>query len=77
MSVAREEVSADAEMRVNASGATITVNLTEFDQRHYVQLIRARGETIRRVVSDLRQACEMASAVDAGCGVGFFSQILQ
>src|SRR5712672_4650573 len=61
----------------NASGATIIVNLTEFDQRHYVQLIRARGETIRRVVSDLRQACEMASAVDAGCGVGFFSQILQ
>src|SRR5882762_617662 len=60
----------------NSAVETFTVNLTEFDRRHYVKLIRARGETIRRVVSDLRQACGMASAVDAGCGVGFFSQIL-
>jgi len=56
---------------------TFTVNLTEFDQRHYVKLIRARGETIRRVVTELRQELGLASAVDAGCGVGFFSQILQ
>jgi len=76
MSVAKEEVSADAGMRVSAGVPTIAINLTEFDQRHYVKLIRARGETIRRVVRDLRQVCGMASAVDAGCGVGFFSQIL-
>src|SRR5882762_723922 len=56
---------------------TFTVNLTEFDQRHYVKLIRARGETIRRVVTELRQELGLVSAVDAGCGVGFFSQILQ
>ena len=61
----------------NAAVETFTVNLTEFDQRHYVKLIRARGETIRRVVTELRQELGLASAVDAGCGVGFFSQILQ
>jgi len=61
----------------NSAVETFTVNLTEFDQRHYVKLIRARGETIRRVVTELRQALGLASAVDAGCGIGFFSQILQ
>jgi FkbM family methyltransferase len=61
----------------NAAVETFTVNLTEFDQRHYVKLIRARGEMIRRVVTELRQELGLASAVDAGCGVGFFSQILQ
>src|SRR5882672_8888662 len=61
----------------NSAVETFTVNLTEFDQRHYVKLIRARGETIRRVVTELRQELGLASAVDAGCGVGFFSQILQ
>src|SRR5712672_4837381 len=57
--------------------STVEIQLTEFDQRHYVKLIRARGETIRRVVAELRQELGLASAVDAGCGVGFFSQILQ
>src|SRR5258707_13228959 len=61
----------------NSAVETFTVKLTEFDQRHYVKLIRARGETIRRVVTELRQELGLASAVDAGCGVGFFSQILQ
>ena len=76
MSVAKEKVSADAGA-VTASVTTIAINLTEFDQRHYVKLIRARGETIRRVVTDLQQAMGLASALDAGCGIGFFSQILQ
>jgi FkbM family methyltransferase len=65
---------------VPAGGETVTtvaVTLTEFDQRHYVKLIRARGETIRRVVTELRQAVGLGSALDAGCGVGFFSQILE
>jgi len=57
--------------------STVEIQLTEFDQRHYVKLIRARGETIRRVVAELRQALGLRSALDAGCGVGFFSQILQ
>src|SRR5258708_37465619 len=61
----------------NSAVETFTVKLTEFDQRHYVKLIRARGETIRRVVTELRQELGLAAGVDAGCGIGFFSQILQ
>jgi FkbM family methyltransferase len=57
--------------------STVAIHLTEFDQRPYLKLIRARGETIRRVVTELRQELGLASALDAGCGVGFFSRILQ
>jgi FkbM family methyltransferase len=63
--------------RASQHASTVEIQLTEFDQRHYVKLIRARGETIRRVVTDLRRALGLRSAVDAGCGVGFFSRILQ
>jgi FkbM family methyltransferase len=52
------------------------IRLTEFDQRHYLKLIRARAETIRRVVKELRQSLGLECVVDAGCGVGFFSRIL-
>jgi FkbM family methyltransferase len=55
---------------------TISLNLTPFDTRHYLDLIRARGATIRRVVRALKPALELRSAVDAGCGVGFFTQTL-
>ncbi len=54
----------------------VTIRLTPFDQREYRELIEARGETIRRVVSSLKSALGLANAVDAGCGVGFFSQTL-
>ena len=55
----------------------ITIKLTPFDQRHYLQLIEARGETIRRVVGKLHSVFRLATALDAGCGVGFFSQTLE
>ncbi len=54
----------------------VTIRLSPFDQREYRLLIDARGETIRRVVSRLKPALGFANAVDAGCGVGFFSQTL-
>src|SRR5229473_4122855 len=54
----------------------ITMHLTPFDQREYRQLIEARGETIQRAVTRLKRAVELSNAVDAGCGVGFFSQTL-
>ena len=54
----------------------ITIQLTPFDQKEYRVLIEARGETIRRVVRKLKPALGLSSAVDAGCGVGFFSQTL-
>jgi FkbM family methyltransferase len=54
----------------------VTIRLTPFDQREYRELIEARGETIRHVVNRLKPALGLANAVDAGCGVGFFSQTL-
>ena len=56
--------------------AEFTIKLTPFDQRQYRKLIAARAETIRRVVAKLKPVLRLASAVDAGCGVGFFSQTL-
>jgi FkbM family methyltransferase len=61
---------------VAPDAGAVTLRLTEFDRRHYLKLIRARGETIRRVVTELAHSLLLESAVDAGCGVGFFSQIL-
>ena len=55
----------------------ITIKLTPFDQRHYRKLIEARGETIRRVVRRLKPEFHFSTAVDAGCGVGFFSKTLE
>jgi FkbM family methyltransferase len=55
---------------------TISLNLTTFDTRHYLDLIRTRGATIRRVVKALKLALGLRNAVDAGCGVGFFAQTL-
>jgi FkbM family methyltransferase len=57
-------------------GNTISLALTAFDTRHYLDLIRARGATIRRVVSALKPGLGLRNALDAGCGVGFFAQSL-
>jgi FkbM family methyltransferase len=54
----------------------VSLALTAFDTRHYRELIRARGATIRRVVAALKPAMGLRSGLDAGCGVGFFSQTL-
>src|SRR5260370_35704961 len=56
--------------------AEITLHLTPFDQKEYRQLIEVRGETIQRVVTRLKPTLALSNAVDAGCGVGFFSQTL-
>src|SRR5438046_10190902 len=50
---------------------------TIFDQSHYLRLIEARGETIRRMVNELKLALNLSTAMDAGCGVGFFSETLR
>jgi FkbM family methyltransferase len=54
----------------------VTIKLTPFDQKEYRKLIEARGETLCRTVSKLKPALGLSNAVDAGCGVGFFSQAL-
>jgi len=48
-----------------------------FDQNHYLQIIVARGRTIRDVAGKLRPLLGLSTALDAGCGLGFFAQILQ
>ena len=53
-----------------------TIKLTPFDQREYRKLIEARGEALRRVVAQLKPRLGLSNALDAGCGVGFFSQML-
>lgn len=53
-----------------------TMKLTPFDQRQYRQLTAARSETIRRVVFKLKPLLRLETALDAGCGVGFFSKTL-
>jgi FkbM family methyltransferase len=54
----------------------INIQLTPFDQKEYRRLIEARGATIQRIVTKLKPALGLSNAVDAGCGVGFFSQTL-
>jgi FkbM family methyltransferase len=56
---------------------TIVQKPSVFDQSHYLQLIEARGQFIRRMVSSLAPALGLSTALDAGCGLGFFAQILQ
>ena len=53
------------------------IKLTPFDQRGALQLAEARGETMRRLLRKLIPALQLSTALDAGCGVGLFSQMLQ
>jgi FkbM family methyltransferase len=57
--------------------AEIALKLTPFDQKEYRRLIAARGKTIKRVVKKLKPALVLSTAIDAGCGVGFFSRTLE
>lgn len=58
------------------SKSEYTLQLTPFDQRHYRKLIAARAQLIRRVLGRLKPSIRMETALDAGCGVGFFSKTL-
>jgi FkbM family methyltransferase len=53
------------------------IKLTPFDDRQALRLVEARGETMRRLLKKLVPALGLATAVDVGCGVGFFSQMLR
>jgi 2-polyprenyl-3-methyl-5-hydroxy-6-metoxy-1,4-benzoquinol methylase len=75
--VSGENTLLSSERSVTQAADRVAITLTEFDQRRYLRLINARGETIRAVVAELKAALGLATALDAGCGVGFFAQILQ
>jgi FkbM family methyltransferase len=68
---------AQADVSTPRVAAEFTLKLTPFDQRQYRKLIAARAETIRRVARRLKPVMGLATALDAGCGVGFFSQTLE
>jgi FkbM family methyltransferase len=50
---------------------------TVFDENLYLRHIEARGQLISRFVPELRSAMGLTTALDAGCGIGFFSSLLQ
>lgn len=68
--------SSASQMQAAHPATEITIKLTPFDQKEYRALIAARDQTLRRIVKRLKPALGLATAVDAGCGVGFFSQTL-
>lgn len=76
MSVLNGMPPATAEATAPRITSEITLELTPFDQRPYRRLIAARAETIRRVARKLKPAFGFSSALDAGCGTGFFSKTL-
>ena len=77
MGVSKNILLSSSPGRADLAASDVAIRLTEFDQRRYWRLINARGDTIRRVIAELTSGLELATALDAGCGVGFFSQILQ
>ncbi|MHB8503924.1 MAG: FkbM family methyltransferase [Candidatus Acidiferrales bacterium] len=66
-----------ADVSAPSLSTEFTIKLTAFDQREYRKLIAARADTIRRVVEKLKPVLRLKSALDAGCGVGFFSKTLE
>jgi FkbM family methyltransferase len=56
---------------------TTTEQLLIFDHSHYIELIESRGSFLRRILPELKSALDLNTAVDAGCGIGFFSALLR
>lgn len=48
-----------------------------FDQQHYELLNRARGDVLRALLGELKVLVNLQTAVDVGCGLGYFSGLLQ
>lgn len=47
-----------------------------FDQSHYDALNAARGETLARLLPELKQRLNPKTALDLGCGLGHYAEIL-
>jgi SAM-dependent methyltransferase len=48
-----------------------------FDQPHYRAMNEARGEALRQFLLSLEKELTLRSAVDVGCGLGYFSELLR
>lgn len=58
------------------ASSEITLKITPFDKREYRRMIEARDASIRSVLQRVRSPLRLLTALDAGAGVGFFSQTL-
>jgi SAM-dependent methyltransferase len=47
-----------------------------FDGRHYELLNRARGDAAMKLLSAVARPMNLTTAVDIGCGIGYFSALL-
>jgi FkbM family methyltransferase len=50
---------------------------TVFDSGHYLRHIEARGKLISRLAPALTSSLQLSTALDAGCGIGFFASLLK
>jgi SAM-dependent methyltransferase len=48
-----------------------------FDQHHYDLLNRARAEVVSQCLAELAPKLNLQTAIDVGCGLGYFSQFLK
>ncbi len=48
-----------------------------FDHKHYEELNRSRSEVVSRLLAELKSPLNLHTAVDVGCGLGYFSALLQ
>ncbi len=48
-----------------------------FDQQHYELLNRARGDVVRSLLGELKGPLGLRTAIDVGCGLGYFSGFLK
>jgi len=48
-----------------------------FDLEESVRFVEARGEFLRRFMAAFREPLQLRTALDVGCGVGYFSGLLQ
>jgi FkbM family methyltransferase len=58
------------------ASSEITLKITPFDKREYRRMIEAREAAIRNVLQRVGSALGLRTALDAGAGVGFYSQTL-
>ena len=47
-----------------------------FDTPDALEIVKARWEAVRVLLTDLRQQLNLETAIDVGCGIGHFSQLL-
>ena len=48
-----------------------------FDADHYARLNATRGSVVTEMIADLRSGVDLRSAIDVGCGLGYFSELLR